>query len=52
MKIEHQVAIIYCGVNELLRHVPVDKIKEFEKNSWKYWKLSTATCSTLSGMET
>ena len=31
MKIEHQVAIIYCGVNELLRHVPVDKIKEFEK---------------------
>ncbi len=31
MKIEHQVAIVYCGVNELLRHVPVDKIKEFEK---------------------
>ncbi|NLB25467.1 MAG: F0F1 ATP synthase subunit alpha [Bacteroidales bacterium] len=32
MKIEHQVAIIYCGVNELLRGVPVDKIKEFEKD--------------------
>lgn len=30
MKIEHQVAIIYCGVKELLRMVPVDKIKEFE----------------------
>lgn len=30
MKVEHQVAIIYCGVKELLRPVPVDKIKEFE----------------------
>ncbi len=30
MKVEHQVAIIYCGVKELLRKVPVDKIKEFE----------------------
>ena len=31
MKIEHQVAIIYCGVNELLRHVPIEEIKAFEK---------------------
>ena len=30
MKVEHQVAIIYCGVKELLRRVPVDKVKEFE----------------------
>jgi F-type H+/Na+-transporting ATPase subunit alpha len=30
MKVEHQVAIIYCGCNELLRSVPVDKVKEFE----------------------
>jgi F-type H+-transporting ATPase subunit alpha len=30
MKVEHQIAIIYCGVNELLRFVPVEKIKEFE----------------------
>ncbi len=30
MKVEHQVAIIYCGVKELLRKVPVDKVKEFE----------------------
>lgn len=30
MRVEHQVAIIYCGVNELLRFVPVEKIKEFE----------------------
>jgi len=30
MKVEHQVAIIYCGTKELLRAVPVEKIKEFE----------------------
>lgn len=30
MKIEHQVAIIYCGAKELLRNVPVEKVKEFE----------------------
>ncbi|WP_163716058.1 F0F1 ATP synthase subunit alpha [Mangrovibacterium lignilyticum] len=31
MKIEHQIAIIYCGAKELLRSVPIDKVKEFEK---------------------
>ncbi|MGE5427794.1 MAG: F0F1 ATP synthase subunit alpha, partial [Methylococcaceae bacterium] len=31
LKIEHQVAIIYCGVKELLRDVPVEKVKEFER---------------------
>ncbi len=30
MKIEHQVAIIYCGTKELLRQVPLEKVKEFE----------------------
>ncbi|PIF06637.1 MAG: F0F1 ATP synthase subunit alpha [Draconibacterium sp.] len=30
MKIEDQIAIIYCGTKELLRPVPVDKVKEFE----------------------
>lgn len=30
MKIEHQIAIIYCGSNELLSSVPIDKVKEFE----------------------
>ncbi len=30
MKIEHQVAVIYCGTKELLRAIPVDKVKEFE----------------------
>lgn len=29
-KIEHQVAIIYCGVKELLRNIPVEKVKAFE----------------------
>ncbi|HKI88240.1 MAG TPA: F0F1 ATP synthase subunit alpha [Draconibacterium sp.] len=30
MKIEHQIAIIYCGTKELLRNVPLEKVKEFE----------------------
>ena len=30
MKIEHQVAIIYCGTKELLRQVPIEKVKAFE----------------------
>ncbi|RIH64031.1 F0F1 ATP synthase subunit alpha [Mariniphaga sediminis] len=30
MKVEHQVSLIYCGVKELLRNVPVEKVKEFE----------------------
>ena len=32
MKIEHQIAIIYCGVKELLRDVPVDKVRAFERD--------------------
>ncbi len=32
MKVEHQVAIIYCGTKGLLRDVPVDKVKEFEED--------------------
>lgn len=31
MKVEHQIAIIYCGSKELLRSVPIAKVKEFEK---------------------
>ena len=30
--VENQVAIIYLGSKNLLKSVPVDKIKEFEKN--------------------
>lgn len=29
-RIEHQVAIIYCGVKELMRDIPVAKVKNFE----------------------
>ncbi len=32
MKIEHQIAIVYCGVKELLRDVPVVKVKAFERD--------------------
>ncbi|MGE4586389.1 MAG: F0F1 ATP synthase subunit alpha [Mangrovibacterium sp.] len=31
MKLEHQIAIIYCGVNELLREVPEEKVGVFEQ---------------------
>ncbi|MBW6534733.1 MAG: F0F1 ATP synthase subunit alpha [Mariniphaga sp.] len=30
MKVEHQISIIYCGVNELLKAVQAEKVKEFE----------------------
>jgi F-type H+/Na+-transporting ATPase subunit alpha len=30
-RVEHQIAIIYCGTKGLLRPVPVNKVKEFEK---------------------
>jgi len=32
LKVEHQIAIIYCGVKELLRNIPVGKVREFEKD--------------------
>ena len=31
MPVEKQVAIIFCGTNGLLSNVPVDKVKDFEK---------------------
>jgi F-type H+/Na+-transporting ATPase subunit alpha len=31
MPVENQVAIIYCGTRGLLREVPVDRVREFEK---------------------
>ena len=32
MKVEHQIAVIYCGTNGLLMDVPEDKVQEFEKD--------------------
>ena len=29
--VEKQIAIIYAGINDLLKNIPVQKIKEFEK---------------------
>ncbi len=30
VKLEHMIAIIYCGTKELLRRIPLDKVKSFE----------------------
>ncbi len=35
-KVEDQVAIIYAGSKNLLKNVPVDKVKEFEKDYLEY----------------
>ena len=32
MKVEEEVAMIFCGVNNLMKNLPLDKIAEFEKN--------------------
>ncbi len=32
LRVEQQIAIIYCGTRNLLREVPVNKVKEFEKD--------------------
>ena len=39
LDIEQQIAIIYCGVNELLRKVPIDKVKEFEVDFLEVMKI-------------
>ena len=31
MRIEHQIAILYCGTHGLLREVPLEKVPAFEK---------------------
>ena len=35
-KVEDQIAIIYAGTKNLLRNVPVNKVKEFEKDYIEY----------------
>lgn len=32
MRVEEEVAIIYCGVNNLMRNIPINQVAEFEKN--------------------
>jgi F-type H+-transporting ATPase subunit alpha len=36
LRVEQQVAIIYCGTKGLLREVPVNKVKEFETEFLSY----------------
>jgi len=36
MAVENQIAIIYCGTKGLLNKVPVDKVKEFEREFVDY----------------
>jgi F-type H+-transporting ATPase subunit alpha len=31
LRVEQQIAIIYCGTRNLLREVPINKVREFEK---------------------
>ncbi len=40
VKVEHQAAIIYCGTKELLREVPIDKVKEFETDFLEAMEMS------------
>jgi len=40
VKVEHQAAIIYCGTKELLREVPVEKVKEFEADFLESMEMS------------
>ena len=39
MKTEHMIAIIYCGTQELLRKVPVEKVKQFETEFLEFMDL-------------
>ncbi|MBR1387141.1 MAG: F0F1 ATP synthase subunit alpha [Alloprevotella sp.] len=32
MAVEDQVAILYCGINGLLRNIPVEKVEDFQTN--------------------
>lgn len=36
VKVADQIAIIYCGVNRLLKNIPEDKVKEFESAYLEY----------------
>jgi F-type H+-transporting ATPase subunit alpha len=38
MSVEDQVVIIYCGTKNLMRKVPVDKVKEFETELISYMR--------------
>ena len=39
LPVEEQVAMIYCGTKGLLKNVPLNKVKEFEKEYLEYLKV-------------
>jgi F-type H+-transporting ATPase subunit alpha len=41
-RVEDQIAIIYAGTKNLLRSVPVQKVKEFEKDYLEFLRLKHA----------
>lgn len=49
LRVEQQIAIIYCGTKGLLRDVPVNKVKEFEAEYLQY--LETKHKNTLNDLK-
>lgn len=42
MRVEEQIAILYCGTKGLIKNVPIDKVREFEKEYIEYMKVKHA----------
>ncbi|MFQ3579453.1 MAG: F0F1 ATP synthase subunit alpha [Bacteroidales bacterium] len=42
IRVEEQIAIIYCGTKGLLRNVPVEKVRQFESEYIEYLKMKHA----------
>ena len=42
MKVEHQIAIIFCGVEDLLEKIPIKELHAFEKEYIEYLELNHA----------
>jgi F-type H+-transporting ATPase subunit alpha len=42
LPVEEQVAMIYCGTKDLLKNVPLNKIKQFEKEFLEYLRAKHA----------
>ena len=39
VSVQHQIAIIYCGTKGLLQQIPINKVREFEKEYIEYLEL-------------
>ena len=40
MRVEHQIAILYCGTHGLMKEIPPEKVPEFEKEFLSRFELS------------